>query len=711
MGRGRRDRRGDDRPRWQSPPRRPRSPPRRDDRAYRPNGGGESYRPGRDRSPRQNGYSNRAGPGDSFRPPQGDFTFRSGNNGPSFPPTGPSNDRSGRGGRKDRGRGGRGRGRGGRWQPVHPSERALLSSSMNNLPSEPLHNPEAAAKFRDVDAMSDDDEEAMDISDQSEHESESDGPSKKRARTEAVETNGNAAPKWSNPDPYTALPCPDDTLQKKRDVVALIRKARIEEKAVDTAPKEAEDFIAFETTDEEEEGEREEDEEDEREEHRASPNAPKGPHASLPSKPPQPAPPREPPPPLPAAPPPPALPDQRDSSGPLGSRKRNANDVIKVPDYGQLKKPNMKKVNGSVLPMWEVKPGEPSAPWATVDHSGTSNVAFRLHKEVMDFYNFVRPRQFEQRIRDELIKNLQKCMMRDGRNFSDAKIHAFGSFMSGLYLPTADMDLVVCSSSFQRGGPPRYLSARSWLYKFQKLLVSQKVADPDSIEVIAHARIPLVKFVDKATALKVDVSFENLGGVEAIDTFLRWKASYPAMPILVTVIKHFLLMRGLNEPVNGGIGGFSVICLVVSMLQLMPQVQSRSLIPEHHLGEMLLEFLDLYGRQFNYEHNAISLTGRIGYMPKSDVRGFTYKNRERLSIIDPNNDANDISGGSSNVPAIMSRFEDAFLTLRDRMKEVASKNTKGGILDTIMAGDYSSFEAQRNYLRHVHEKQFGPCAD
>lgn len=88
------------------------------------------------------------------------------------------------------------------------------------------------------------------------------------------------------------------------------------------------------------------------------------------------------------------------------------------------------------------------------------------------------------------------------------------------------------------------------------------------------------------------------------------------MPILVTVVKHFLLMRGLNEPVNGGLGGFSVICLVVSMLQLMPQVQSRNMIPEHHLGEILLEFLDLYGRHFRYEVNAISLTGPPGYIRK-----------------------------------------------------------------------------------------------
>lgn len=207
-------------------------------------------------------------------------------------------------------------------------------------------------------------------------------------------------------------------------------------------------------------------------------------------------------------------------------------------------------------------------------------------------------------------------MRRDGRNFASATVHPFGSFKSGLYLPTADMDLVVCSASFMKGGPPTYLGARSWLYKFQKFLVAQKVAEQTSIEVIAHARIPLVKFVDKATGLRVDISFENLGGVGAIDTFLEWKKHYPAMPILVTLIKHFLMMRGLNEPVNGGIGGFSVICLVVSMLQLMPQVQSRSLVPEHHLGEMLLEFFELYGRRFRYQTVAIRLTSSPAYVRK-----------------------------------------------------------------------------------------------
>lgn len=320
-------------------------------------------------------------------------------------------------------------------------------------------------------------------------------------------------------------------------------------------------------------------------------------------------------------------------------------------------------------------------------------------------------------------------MRRDGRNFADAEIHPFGSFMSGLYLPTADMDIVVCSSSFMRNGPPKYLSAKSWLYKFQKFLTMQQVAEPTSIEVIAHARIPLVKYVDKATGLKVDVSFENFGGVDAIQTFRQWKEQYPAMPILVTVIKHFLLMRGLNEPVNGGIGGFSVICLVVSMLQLMPQVQSRNLIPEHHLGEMLLEFLDLYGHHFNYRAVAISTVRPIGYMKKVGsiyepcrgycllmrqqelATGIKYRDLGRLSIIDPNNPSNDISGGSSNTDLIFQRFDDAYAALRGKMQEIGDGKGKGGILDVILSGDYSSFRSQREFLRHVHEKRIGPCKD
>ena len=45
--------------------------------------------------------------------------------------------------------------------------------------------------------------------------------------TLGVLKNAETVPKWSNPDPYTVLPPPDETLRKKKDVVQIIRKARL----------------------------------------------------------------------------------------------------------------------------------------------------------------------------------------------------------------------------------------------------------------------------------------------------------------------------------------------------------------------------------------------------------------------------------------------------------------------------------------------------
>jgi non-canonical poly(A) RNA polymerase PAPD5/7 len=229
----------------------------------------------------------------------------------------------------------------------------------------------------------------------------------------------------------------------------------------------------------------------------------------------------------------------------------------------------------------------------------------------MDFYDYVKPRDFEEGIRQRLVDELKGLVRKE---FRDAEVYAFGSFPSGLYLPTGDVDLAFLSDSVMAGKYAKY-SSKSHLFKIQKFLRRERIAQSQDIEMILHAKVPIVKYIDQRTGLRVDISFEKIDGVKAVKTFLAWKEQYPVMPILVTLIKHLLLMRGLNEPVNGGIGGFSVICLTVSMLQLMPQIQSRSMNPMHHIGDLLMEFLDLYGNRFNYETTAIRLNPP-GYVPK-----------------------------------------------------------------------------------------------
>lgn len=230
----------------------------------------------------------------------------------------------------------------------------------------------------------------------------------------------------------------------------------------------------------------------------------------------------------------------------------------------------------------------------------------------------MRPRRFEEEVRQDLLKRLQSIVK---KQFYRCEVYCFGSFAAGLYLPNGDMDVVVLSEEFRAGGPAIAGRSKSSMHKFGAYLENSGFAEQDSVEVIPSAKVPLIKFVDRVTGVRVDLSFENHTGLTANDTFDIWKSQFPAMPIIVTVIKQFLLMRGLNEVVNGGLGGFAVTCLVTSMLQNMPRVQSGELVPEQHLGEILIEFLDLYGNQFDISRTGIRMDPP-GYFDKvSDAIG------------------------------------------------------------------------------------------
>lgn len=215
----------------------------------------------------------------------------------------------------------------------------------------------------------------------------------------------------------------------------------------------------------------------------------------------------------------------------------------------------------------------------------------------------MRPQKYEQAVRENLLQRLQAMV----RNRLGCNVHSFGSFAAGLYLPNADMDVVVISDDFANYGEPTACQSSNSMYRFAGLLRDSCMVKDDSIEVITKAKVPIIKFVDRLTSIKVDMSFENYTGISANKTFLNWKTQHPAIPILLTAIKQFLMMRGLNEVVNGGLGGFSVTCLVASLLQNMPRVQTGELVPELHLGEILIEFLDFYGNQMDISRTGIMM--------------------------------------------------------------------------------------------------------
>ena len=102
-------------------------------------------------------------------------------------------------------------------------------------------------------------------------------------------------------------------------------------------------------------------------------------------------------------------------------------------------------------------------------------------------------------------------------------------------------------------------------------------------------------------------------------------------------------------------------------------------------------------------------------MSQSQVSTVVYRDTNRISIIDPNNPANDISGGARNTATVFGCFSKALVALRERMNEVAAmptnKQQEANILECLLGGDYTQFREQRIYMSAVHKAFFGVPGD
>lgn len=393
-----------------------------DDRSYPPPAPPryEERAPGPDR----NGYPSRNEPAPfSFRqeaPPNVDF--RNADKYRRSPPR-TRNRQDDRPARNNNQRGGRNnfRGRGG---VRLAADREFLRGNRAPTPEllEGMNGDEAATKYKDFDELSDSDEADMEGSEDDNLDSR---PSKRQAQEEGDR------PKWSNPDPYTALPPVDETLRKKKDMVKLIRKARVTGDGSAKADTAQSDFISF-NFDEDEDDQMGEEEE----EYEPPPAAPLQPinngvsgslssritlapkPSTLPAKPPVPNKPEKvsnassakpttrqqvikqevhgrqvngkipthgttidltaDSPPVsrkPAAPKPSQV--AMNTMDSLGSRKRTRDDQLKpAPVIHDSQKGKKAPVGGAIVRQWQASVNSNPTPWIEIDHSDTHNMGF-----------------------------------------------------------------------------------------------------------------------------------------------------------------------------------------------------------------------------------------------------------------------------------------------------------------------------------------------
>ncbi|SMN22464.1 similar to Saccharomyces cerevisiae YOL115W PAP2 Non-canonical poly(A) polymerase, involved in nuclear RNA degradation as a component of the TRAMP complex [Maudiozyma saulgeensis] len=327
-------------------------------------------------------------------------------------------------------------------------------------------------------------------------------------------------------------------------------------------------------------------------------------------------------------------------------------------------------------------------PWiVNHDHSKQKEVADWLTLEIKDFVSYISPSKTEIESRNITIGKIRSSVK---ALWPDADLHVFGSYATDLYLPGSDIDCVINSKSGDKDN-------RNALYQLANHLSKDGLAI--DVEVISKARVPIIKFVEPESRIHIDISFERTNGVDAAKLIRSWLDSTPGLRELVLIVKQFLHARKLNNVHTGGLGGFSIICLVFSFLHMHPRIVSREILAKDNLGVLLIDFFELYGKNFGYDDVAISvLNGEPSYLPKRSWKDlYPIRNSFSLAIQDPGDSTNNISRGSFNIRDIKKAFAGTFDMLTNQCFELNEVSLKGRSGKSILGSVIKYRGKQRNF--------------
>ncbi|KAH3761659.1 terminal nucleotidyltransferase 4A [Pelomyxa schiedti] len=289
-----------------------------------------------------------------------------------------------------------------------------------------------------------------------------------------------------------------------------------------------------------------------------------------------------------------------------------------------------------------------------------------LHDEILLFEKFMEPFTEEKTLREELISRIKTIV---NQIWSTAKIEVYGSSVTSLFLPFADVDIAVYIESEGNIHAIQYLQQlAAFLYQQQARLF---FAD---ISVFPNAKVPIIKMKDRISGLTVDICCNVNAGPNNTRVIMGFVKKMPYLRPLVLFLKYFLHQQHLSETHKGGIGSYALTLMMVYILlqHKQPKIHESPVVqipsspdalhenqpPEAstanqqhpaeepfvapNLGQVLLEFFYFYGITFDYFKHGISVRDNGSIFDKG-ARGWVRPNNPFLLCVeDPNDPENDV---------------------------------------------------------------------
>ena len=233
---------------------------------------------------------------------------------------------------------------------------------------------------------------------------------------------------------------------------------------------------------------------------------------------------------------------------------------------------------------------------ATSSQSWSVRDSWRLHDEVCVFSNYVSEvTTMRQPILLRMIELLRACVH---QLWSTAEVECYGSFMTGLCLPTSDLDLVLKGVNTNQQAALVQLSTvlrkqKEWLQslnaistakvpviKLQACLEGEEIVVDitfDQPQVQSHASgtdgsivtstPPSPSLTSQSTPAQIPSVHTGVASVELIRHYL---SVFPSLRPLSLVLKQFLFERGLANTYTGGLNSYCLILMIVGFLQSRP---------------------------------------------------------------------------------------------------------------------------------------------
>ncbi|CAC9698950.1 nucleotidyltransferase, putative [Plasmodium sp. DRC-Itaito] len=242
------------------------------------------------------------------------------------------------------------------------------------------------------------------------------------------------------------------------------------------------------------------------------------------------------------------------------------------------------------------------------------------------------------------LKSLIKLELLVKSLFPQSKIEVFGSYTSGLSLPSSDID--VCIMNIKEND-------LDCLYILGYGLIKLNIAC--DIRIIKDARVKILKYIDKELGVQIDICINQKSSKQTTDFIIKQMKKYIYLRPLVLLLKFFLNSRNLNETYIGGIGSFLLSCMVLHFLQMHTSTFDKNHFNNTYLIKLLIEFFYFYSIDYKL-HDACIVVRGLGHVLPRRLRKEYEFNDQRLCFENPIDTSIDIGRNTYRIKYILYLF-------------------------------------------------------